>query len=802
MRIQYITSRRSLKVFLIILPLVLTLVALFAASSVSAQSTSGGLGVGSGDGLEVGINLTALNQLRADINAGMYNRACTAQEHNRTEWHTLVNPVAKCHYDHIHGDDPNYVNDIFGQPGAWFGSPGNSISYPWQTFAAATADEPNTQYVAQGRMENDLKHEGYIWVVRRDQPCPEGDCTTDFRLQAHAIMGAHDMPVRFHSYSLEARVCTNASDPSTCGIIRTGGWQDMGRLFTTAPDFIACNHGIDEIFIPLPADTLYFPIDRPEARDELRCHPNVVTLPPYPSNRPLAEWWGGGSTIRVRFQLRSYDPIGNVDPVDPSRWRFFCAAEDLNCRYDGSIFSVFIGYVLAVPEFWGGLRLDSNGDGRTEFRGYANRLGQAVSNCTTAGLDCVPAEYNNVVLNFFFNKEATYFHRPCEDCARVDHDISPQGQKWITWFYRYANPTMPTPTSMPSEPTSPPPPTPVPTAIPTNVPDPTGPSVIVNVNPTSTNPGNHVTVSLHLENVTDVYGLQSECTVDASVLIGDAVSGGDGFNNDNSFFVDSGFKGDDGSWTVAASRLSPHPAISGSMVAYSLFYIAQAQGSTPVNCTVLAVNSNGQEIPLQVINGSYGNGVPPQPTEATAAPTEPPTATPVTMEPATATPLPTEPTTEPPTATPEVGVASSITGVVSYQNAPDNAGITVQLLAGETAVNETVTGADGAFAFNDVAAGTYTIRFVAPQHLAATLPVNVDGSGQAIDLGTISLIAGDTDDDGKVDILDATFVGANFDVGVPPAPSNADMNRDAQVNISDLVLVGSNFGQTGPVPME
>jgi hypothetical protein len=280
------------------------------------------------------------------------------------------------------------------------------------------------------------------------------------------------------------------------------------------------------------------------------------------------------------------------------------------------------------------------------------------------------------------------------------------------------------------------------------------------------------------------------------------VSGGDGFNNDNSFFVDSGFKGDDGSWTVAASRLSPHPAISGSMVAYSLFYIAQAQGSTPVNCTVLAVNSNGQEIPLQVINGSYGNGVPPQPTEATAAPTEPPTATPVTMEPATATPLPTEPTTEPPTATPEVGVASSITGVVSYQNAPDNAGITVQLLAGETAVNETVTGADGAFAFNDVAAGTYTIRFVAPQHLAATLPVNVDGSGQAIDLGTISLIAGDTDDDGKVDILDATFVGANFDVGVPPAPSNADMNRDAQVNISDLVLVGSNFGQTGPVPME
>jgi hypothetical protein len=230
-----------------------------------------------------------------------------------------------------------------------------------------------------------------------------------------------------------------------------------------------------------------------------------------------------------------------------------------------------------------------------------------------------------------------------------------------------------------------------------------------------------------------------------------------------------------------------------------MLYIAQTQGNTAVNCAVLAVNSNGQEIPLQVINGTYGNGVPSQPTEATVAPTEPPTAT---MEPASPTPVPTELTLEPPTETPEVGVVSSVTGVVSYQNAPDNAGITVQLLAGETPVSDVVTGADGAFAFNEVAAGAYTIRFVAPLHLAATLPVNVDGSGQAIDLGTISLIAGDTDNDGKVDILDATFVGANFDVGVPPAPNNADMNHDSQVNISDLVLVGSNFGQTGPVPME
>ncbi len=789
MSIRHKRSHRSLKVGLIILPLLLTLTALSVASTVFAQSTGGGLGVGSGDGLEVGINLDALNQLRADINAGMYNRPCTADEHNRTEWHTLVNPVAKCHYDHIHGDDPNYVNDIFGEPGAWFGAPGQSISYPWQTFPAATALEPNTQYVAQGRMENDLKHEGYIWVVRRDQPCPEGDCTTDFRLQTHAIMGAHDMPVRFHSYSLEARVCINASDPSTCGIIRAGGWQDMGRLFTTAPDEIACNHGIDEIFIPLPADTLYFPIDRPEARDELRCHPNIVRLPSYPSEYPLAEWWGGGTTILVRFQLRSYDPIGNVDPLDPSHWQFFCAQGDVNCRYDGSIFSAFIGYVLGVSEFWLDGRADSDGDGRTDLRGYANRWGEPVSNCTVPGLDCVPTEYDNVVLNYFENKEAQYFHSPCEDCSRVDHDISPSGQKWISWFYKYGEGGGPTQTPTP-EPTTPPVSTPTPTSTPT--PAPTGPALIVDVNPTQADVGAQTAVTLQLVNVSNVYGLQSECTVDSIVLAGNDVTWSESFNDTNSFVVNSGYVAADGSWLVAASRHHPHEPISGNAVAYSLNYIVQSAGSTPVNCTVLAVDSNGNELPLQVINGSYGDGMP-EPETATPTPTDEPTSTPVPTE---------EQTPEPPTETPEVGAPGTIAGMVSYQNAPDNAGIQVQLLANDSPVAEMITGADGAFAFNDVAAGAYVVRFVAPQHLVAMLPMMVDGSGQPIEVGTLALVAGDTNDDGVVDVTDATFVGANFDVEVPPAPSNADMNHDLLVNISDLVLVGSNFGQAGPITMQ
>jgi hypothetical protein len=194
-------------------------------------------------------------------------------------------------------------------------------------------------------------------------------------------------------------------------------------------------------------------------------------------------------------------------------------------------------------------------------------------------------------------------------------------------------------------------------------------------------------------------------------------------------------------------------------------------------------------LPLEVINGSFGTGTPNEPT-ATLEPSEEPTLTPVPTE---------EETPTPPTETPEVGAPGTITGTVSYQNAPDNAGISVQLLANDSPVAELVTDASGAFTFSDVVAGAYTVNFVAPLHLVATRSVNVDASGQTVDLGSIALLAGDTHNDGAVDVTDATFVGANFNMDVPPAPDNADMNRDLLVNISDLVLVGSNYDLVGPI---
>jgi glucose/arabinose dehydrogenase len=327
-----------------------------------------------------------------------------------------------------------------------------------------------------------------------------------------------------------------------------------------------------------------------------------------------------------------------------------------------------------------------------------------------------------------------------------------------------------------------------PTSTPT-VPMPTGPALRVDVSPASANVGDSVSVALNLFNVTGLFGLQANCMVDPAVLAGVSRSDGDGFNADNSFFVDSTYQAD-GHWLVAATRLDPNPAINGNATAFTLVYTVQNAGGSPVTCSVVGVDENGHDLPLEVINGSFNGAI---------AVTETPTSEPITP---TVEIAPSETPTPEPTAT-SVPAMSTISGIASYQNRPDNAGITVRLVGADgAAIAEQVTSANGSYSFGGVAVGTYTVQLSAALHLSVMHSVSVESDGQAVDAGSDMLYAGDTDGNALIDVLDATFVGANFDVTMPPAPPEADINGDGLVNISDLVLVGSNFGLSGPIVVE
>ncbi|MBN8593522.1 MAG: PQQ-dependent sugar dehydrogenase [Anaerolineae bacterium] len=346
----------------------------------------------------------------------------------------------------------------------------------------------------------------------------------------------------------------------------------------------------------------------------------------------------------------------------------------------------------------------------------------------------------------------------------------------------------PSSTPLPSATVVPPTLTPLPSA---TVPPPTAtlpasqPTLRIDLNPAAGGLGTPVLASLNLLNVSDVYGLQVVCSVNPAVLAGISRTDGDGFSAGSSYIVDQGFK-PDGSWVIAASRLQPAAPINGNAIAFTLNYLVIGPNDSAVTCQALAVDRNGVERSLTVINASFDGVDGPA---GTATPTSlPPTPT-IVVPTATPTPLPTL------TLTP---IPGSISGRAVYQNRPDNAGITAAVLdLNGNVLVQVVTGADGVFGFTDAPVGNYRLRLSAAGHLSQTQDVAVTTPGQTIDLGTLTLRAGDTNGDNTIDLVDAAFVGANFNVTAPPAPAEADLNKDGVVNISDLVLVGSNFGVTG-----
>lgn len=356
-----------------------------------------------------------------------------------------------------------------------------------------------------------------------------------------------------------------------------------------------------------------------------------------------------------------------------------------------------------------------------------------------------------------------------------------------------ATPVTPTltpvpPTETPVTPTETPI-TPEPTAIPTETPVTTDPTLTVDVMPPSANTGDMVLVSLNVSNVQNLYGLQVECLVNPAVLNGVDLLESD-FSGSNSFVVDRGYQSD-GSWLVAASRLQPSPAITGSAVAFKLAYSVVGMGSSGVNCAALAVDQNGDELPLTVVNGTFMTDSPVVTEEPTPEPTatEEPTLEP-TIEP---TPIPTEtplPTTEP--------VSGGIQGILAYQSRMDQSGITVRLLASGNLLAEVLTDSTGHFIFENVMEGAYVVEASAAGHITIQQNAVINPESQGIDLGYEVLKAGDTDGNQTIDLADAAFVGANFNVPVPPAPVLADLNLDGKVDIRDLVLIGGNFGLVGP----
>lgn len=353
-------------------------------------------------------------------------------DHDATKWHGLVDKTRNCHYDHTHNWDPAIVDDLFGPAGALWG--GQSISYPWET-----------------NHENHHKHSGYKYGINRNLGCEFGgtgfmakNCVDAFRVEYHNA-GQLDIPVRFHSYFLEARICT--TDGSKCGVARTGGWADFGILKSPYPGSWIPLAGQDPATVsdeqariepyrtdnPLIGDNNFNNLDYYRERalsgkvsaskQGFGFHNQSYWSTDYPTRNQ----YGYNKTASFKFWV--YDDPALVDRNDPFNPVTICPNYD--CLYNNSEHLIY-EVTVKVPE-----DLDTDGDGIVTYSGYTDRQGNIVQGCTTMSTDCVPLSFENVPVgvaawgtNSDIGLETV---QPGGVVGPVDFDVSPGKEWWIAF---------------------------------------------------------------------------------------------------------------------------------------------------------------------------------------------------------------------------------------------------------------------------------------------------------------------------------------------------------------------------------
>jgi len=138
--------------------------------------------------------------------------------------------------------------------------------------------------------------------------------------------------------------------------------------------------------------------------------------------------------------------------------------------------------------------------------------------------------------------------------------------------------------------------------------------------------------------------------------------------------------------------------------------------------------------------------------------------------------------------------ATTVTGRVLLQGRTDYSGATVQIGA-----QNATTATDGSFAVADAPAGTQDVTARKAGFLSARGVAVQIAAGQTTLLADVTLLAGDINEDDRINIFDLVQLAVAYG-SCPPADPRLDLTGDHCVNIFDLVLLAGNYGQQGPLP--
>ena len=354
------------------------------------------------------------------------------------------------------------------------------------------------------------------------------------------------------------------------------------------------------------------------------------------------------------------------------------------------------------------------------------------------------------------------------------------------------------------------------------------PSVSTSVNPTSLNVGESAVVTVSLNNVpADGYtSAEFTCTYDPNVLEASNIAIANLFGADAAAAINGPANG---SFIVAIAGSNGNKATtSGTVFTFTVKGLQVGQAaieckarvskgdgvlidlpSTAASLTVVGVAPTFTPIasPTLVFTNTPDASPTPDVTatvdlSATPTLTETPdlSATPDVSPTPSETPLPTF------TFTPEASPTPTFTFTPDASPTPLPVGalngqvlaskpVAVSLYNADGTLFASVTvNLDGTFSFQ-APAGIYTVFATASGFLSAQGTVTL-ASGGASTMPTISLLAGDIDNNNVIDQFDAMTLGMSYNTATPEA---ADLNNDSVINVLDLEHLARNYRATGPV---
>lgn len=113
-----------------------------------------------------------------------------------------------------------------------------------------------------------------------------------------------------------------------------------------------------------------------------------------------------------------------------------------------------------------------------------------------------------------------------------------------------------------------------------------------------------------------------------------------------------------------------------------------------------------------------------------------------------------------------------------------------------------MTNQNSFFSLKEILMGTYTLRLEAPGATDIRLKDVQVKASEITSIGTVTLLAGDSNDDGQINFYDFVEFADAFGLYADSGrwrKAEADYNHDGQINILDFAILRDNFGRTQPV---